>query len=54
MSRTKLILLGTGTPNAEPCASGPAVAVTVDDKAYLVDFCAGVVRQCKNAFSIGI
>ena len=54
MSRTKLILLGTGTPNAEPWASGPAVAVTVDDKAYLVDFGAGVVRQCTKAFSMGI
>ena len=49
-----MILLGTGTPNAEPWASGPAVAVTVDDKAYLVDFGAGVVRQCTKAFSMGI
>lgn len=35
---TKLVLLGTGTPNACPNASGPACAVVVDDRAYLVDF----------------
>ncbi len=37
MSRTKLVLLGTGTPNAEPWAMGPSSAVIVDDRAYLVD-----------------
>lgn len=35
---TKLVLLGTGTPNACPNASGPASAVVVGDRAYLVDF----------------
>ncbi len=54
MSRTKLVLLGTGTPNAEPWAMGPSSAVIVDDRAYLVDFGAGVVRQCTKAFSMGI
>ena len=33
MSRTKLVLLGTGTPNAEAQGSGPSSAVIVDDKA---------------------
>ena len=52
--RTKVVLLGTGTPNAEANASGPATAVIVDDKAYLVDFGAGVVRQASKAFQNGI
>ena len=47
--RTKLVLLGTGTPNACPDAHGPATAVVVDDKAYLVDFGAGVVRRAAEA-----
>ena len=42
---TKLVLLGTGTPNACPNASGPTSAVVVGDRAYLVDFGPGVVRQ---------
>ena len=46
---TKLVLLGTGTPNACPNASGPASAVVVGDRAYLVDFGPGVVRQAYTA-----
>ena len=38
MMETKLVLLGTGTPNACPDASGPSSAVVVGDRAYLVDF----------------
>ncbi len=51
---TKLILLGTGTPNACPYNSGPSVAVVVDDNAYLVDFGPGVVRQCSKVYFKGI
>lgn len=36
--QTKLVLLGTGTPNACPNANGPSSAVVVGDRAYLVDF----------------
>lgn len=54
MSHTKLILLGTGTPNAEANHNGPASAVVVDGQAYLVDFGPGVVRQCTKAFEKGI
>lgn len=54
MSETKLVLLGTGTPNAEPYASGPASAVVVGPRAYLVDFGPGVVRQCSRAYRKGI
>ncbi len=51
---TKLVLLGTGTPNACPNASGPASAVVVGDRAYLVDFGPGVVRQASKAYFKGI
>lgn len=47
---TKLVLLGTGTPNACPWASGPASAVVVDGHAYLVDFGPGVVRRAAEAY----
>lgn len=42
---TQVVLLGTGTPNADPNRSGPAVAIVVNDTPYLVDFGPGVVRQ---------
>jgi ribonuclease Z len=42
---TKVVMLGTGTPNADPTRSGPAVAIIVNDTPYLVDFGPGVVRQ---------
>ncbi len=51
---TQLILLGTGTPNACPNASGPASAVVVDGKSYLVDFGPGVVRQAAKSYHQGI
>lgn len=51
---TKLVLLGTGTPNACPNASGPASAVVVGDRAYLVDFGPGVVRQASAAYRKGV
>ena len=41
--QTRVVLLGTGTPSAEPDRSGPAVAVVVGGQAYLVDFGPGVV-----------
>ena len=42
---TQVVLLGTGTPNADPMRSGPSVAIVVNDTPYLVDFGPGVVRQ---------
>lgn len=47
--RTKVVLLGTGTPVPDPERSGPATAIVVDDSAYLVDFGPGVVRRAKAA-----
>lgn len=52
--QTKLVLLGTGTPNACPNASGPSTAVVVGDRAYLVDFGPGVVRQASRAYYKGV
>ena len=54
MMETKRVLLGTGTPNACPDASGPSSAVVVGDRAYLVDFGPGVVRQAAKAYRNGI
>lgn len=53
-ARTKVVLLGTGTPNADPGRWGPAVAVVVDDEAYLVDAGVGVVRRAAAAAEKGI
>jgi len=47
--RTRLVVLGTGTPNADPERWGPAVAVVVDSVAYLVDAGPGVVRRAAGA-----
>src|SRR3954462_7963309 len=47
--RTLVVMLGTGTPNADPERFGPAVAVVVDDASYLVDFGVGVVRRAAAA-----
>lgn len=54
MSEMKAVLLGTGTPNADPERSGPAVAVIVGEDAYVVDFGPGVVRQAARAYESGI
>ena len=48
-TRTKVVLLGTGTPVPDPDRSGPATAIVVGDSAYLVDFGPGVVRRAETA-----
>ena len=52
--RTRVVLLGTGTPGAEPDRSGPATAIVVDDTPYLVDFGPGVVRRATAAYVNGV
>jgi ribonuclease Z len=47
--RTRIVLLGTGTPNADPDRSGPSVAVVVDSSVYIVDAGPGVVRRAAAA-----
>jgi len=51
---TKVVMLGTGTPNATPDRSGPAVAIVVNDTPYLVDCGPGVVRRAAEAAGAGI
>ncbi len=53
-NRTRLVLLGTGTPNAEVNRMGSALAVIINSRAYLVDFGPGVVRRAAAAFEMGI
>src|SRR4026207_1678372 len=53
-SRSQVVLLGTGTPNADPERSGPSVAIVVNDTPYLVDFGPGVVRRAAAAFRKGV
>jgi len=48
-AQTRVVLLGTGNPNANPERSGPAVAVVVNGSAYLVDAGPGVVRRAEAA-----
>src|SRR4051812_45743302 len=47
--RTRVVLLGTGTPNPDPDRFGPAVAIVVDNNVYLVDAGAGIVRRAAAA-----
>src|SRR5689334_10160739 len=53
-SRTKLVMLGTGTPAADPDRFGPAVVVLVDSTPYLFDAGIGVVRRWAKALRGGI
>ena len=46
---TRVILLGTGTPNPDPQRMGPAVAVVSGARVYLVDCGPGVVRRAAEA-----
>ncbi len=46
---TRVVLLGTGTPNPDPKRSGPSIAVIVDMSVHLVDFGPGIVRRTVEA-----
>jgi ribonuclease BN (tRNA processing enzyme) len=48
-TRTRVVMLGTGTPNADPDRSGPAVAIVVNNAVYLVDAGPGIVRRAALA-----
>ncbi|NIM95868.1 MAG: MBL fold metallo-hydrolase [Anaerolineales bacterium] len=52
--KSKIVLLGTGTPNADPERSGPSVAVVVNQRPYIVDFGPGVVRRSAAAHREGV
>jgi ribonuclease BN (tRNA processing enzyme) len=44
-----VVLLGTGMPRLDPAASGPATAIVVGDRVFLVDAGPGVERQLSAA-----
>ncbi|NLI97965.1 MBL fold metallo-hydrolase [bacterium] len=48
-TKTTLVLLGTGTPNAQSGRFGPALAVVSKGQPYIVDFGAGVVHRALEA-----
>jgi ribonuclease BN (tRNA processing enzyme) len=52
-SDTKLVLLGTGTPFADPIKSGPSLAIVVNNTSYIVDCGPGVVRRAAEASKLG-
>jgi ribonuclease BN (tRNA processing enzyme) len=52
-AQTRVVMLGTGTPNADPDRSGPAVAGVVNDRAYLFDAGPGIVRRASAAERAG-
>ena len=53
-SRTQVVLLGTGNPNPDPDRSGPATAVVVRGRVYLVDAGPGIVRRAAAAARAGV
>ena len=46
---TQVVLLGTGTPTADPERSGPSLAIVVNNTSYVVDCGPGVVRRAGAA-----
>lgn len=52
--KSQVVLLGTGTPNADPERSGPSVAIVVGDTPFIVDAGPGVVRRAAAAFQKGV
>lgn len=51
---TKVIMLGTGTPDPDPDRSGPCVAIVCGEKSYIVDFGANITRQANKLNRQGI
>ncbi len=52
--KTRLVLLGTGTPFANPERSGPSLAIVVNNTSYVVDCGPGVVRRASAAAAKGV
>ncbi len=51
---SEVVVLGSGNPNADPDRSGPAVAVIVNGRSYLVDCGPGMVRRAAAATREGV
>lgn len=54
MSRAQVLILGSGTPNAEADRVSSGVAVVVDDQPYLFDCGHGIVQRVVQAQDKGI
>ena len=54
MKESRVVMLGTGTPNPMPERMGPCAAVIVDGQAYLVDLGVGLVRRAAEMTARGI
>src|SRR5262245_36293364 len=50
---TSVVILGTGTPVADPSRSGPGVAILVGSEAYIIDAGPGIVRRAAAAADRG-
>ena len=48
-TRTQIVILGSGSPIANPERSGPALAIIVDHTTYIVDSGPGIVRRSAEA-----
>ena len=53
MSRTKLVILGSGSPNAEADRVSSGLVIAVDDRPYLVDCGHGIVQRVVEARAAG-
>ncbi len=43
--QTRVVMLGTGTPNPDPHHSGSSLAIIVNNTPYIVDFGPGLIRK---------
>ena len=50
---TQVLMLGTGTPNAEPNRVSAGLAIAVDDQPYLLDCGHGIVQRVVEAQAAG-
>jgi len=53
-SITKVVMLGSGNPNADPERSGPCVAIVVNETPYIFDCGPGLVRRASAANKKGV
>jgi len=53
-AKTQVVMLGTGTPYADPERFGPATAIVVNGTPYLVDCGPGVIRRVAQAHKDGV